>query len=138
MDFLAFFFVYSIIGWAMDTAYRSWGAKTWAPGNALKPLPIAPVYGFGALFILAVDPWVRSAPIFLEFFLFGIGLALFEFASGIFSEKVFHRRLWNYGHVRGWSRGYTDLWHLFIWGALALVLTRALHPLLTGSFSFAS
>lgn len=138
MNFFVPFLVYSCLGWVMDTAYRSWSAKRWAPGGAFHPLPVTPVYGFGALLVLSADPFVRPSPVLLEFFAFGVGLALFEFFSGLFSEAVFRRRLWNYGHVRGWFRGYTDVWHVLIWGTLALLLTRVIHPFFVERFLLAS
>lgn len=59
---------------------------------------------------------------------YGVVLALFEATSGVLTQRVTGKRLWNYGHTRGFFRGYTDFWHVPVWGALALMLVYWVHP----------
>lgn len=98
-------------------------------GNALKPLPFAPVYGFGVLFILLVEPVVGTWSILFQWLAYGAILAILEGFSGVFSTKVFGRPLWKY-HRSNSFEGYTDLWHAAVWGLLAVLLTHFLHPFL--------
>lgn len=96
-------------------------------GNALKPLPFAPVYGFGAIFVLIVEPVVGHWAIVFQWLAYGALLAILEGFSGMFSTEVFGKPLWKYHRSNSFD-GYTDIWHAAIWGLLALVLTWVMHP----------
>ena len=102
------FLVYGILGWGIDSGYRSLSERRWTSRNALKPLPICPIYGFGALFVLAMDSSLAGSVAWpLRGLIYGVVLALFEAVSGIVTQRVTGKRLWNYGHARNVFRGST-------------------------------
>ncbi len=102
-------------------------------GNAFKPFPVAPIYGFGALIVIGLEPWIGAWPIVLQWIAYGALLALLEGVSGPISTRVFGRVLWKY-HASDFFGGYTDFWHAGMWGLLALILVRFLHPFLLRLF----
>jgi len=96
---------------------------------ALKPLPFAPIYGFGALLILLIEPVVGLWPILFQWLAYGALLAVLEGFSGVFSTEAFGKPLWKYHKSKSFS-GYTDLWHAAVWGLLAVLMVQFLHPFL--------
>lgn len=127
LSFIAFFFLYSFIGWILDTSYRSFVAKRYAP-RSFFPVPLCPIYGIGALFVLLTYPSLNTMPIPAIWLFYAVVLGLFEGLSGFLIKKVFDRRLWDYEKELGSIGGFTDLLHACIWGTLALVVIFILHP----------
>jgi uncharacterized membrane protein len=122
------FLVYAILGWVLDSGYRSMTERRWTMGNALRPLPVCPVYGFGAWLALGAAAAFSPFPWWIQWGLYGGCLAFFEWASGVISAKLFRKRLWSYGNEDGWVEGYTDAWHVPVWGGLAMVTVHGIHP----------
>lgn len=113
----------------MDTAYRSFLARAFAPGSFF-PVPLCPIYGFGALLVIYLNRTFPSVPLVLQGLVYGILLALLEYLTGYFILLFFHRRLWHYAD--GWLNlgHFTDLPHAVLWGLLAVVLVKYLQPAL--------
>jgi uncharacterized membrane protein len=110
MNWILYFIIYSFIGWMIDSGYRSWYDRKWVSKNALKPLPFSPIYGFGALIVLMLAPFIEPWNLFLEWVVFGVSLALLEGFSGPIVTAVFKKPLWKYHRDKSFA-GYTDLWH---------------------------
>jgi uncharacterized membrane protein len=118
---MIYFVLYSFLGWVGDTAYRSFEKGRYVRGSFL-PIPFMPVYGFGALLVLALDTRFRALPLPLAFVLYGSLLAVLELLTGFCIKKYFKRRLWKYdGGVMNIG-GFTNLAHAALWGALAMVV----------------
>ncbi|MFA5936121.1 MAG: putative ABC transporter permease [Patescibacteria group bacterium] len=128
--FVLSFFIYSFIGWILDTSTRSWIKKRYTTGSFF-PIPFCPIYGFGALFVILLHNAIDHLPFLVEGFIFGIFLSLFEFISGKLIFIIFKRRLWKYEDT-GLSIGHwTDASHAVLWGILSLLLVTWIHPFLT-------
>ena len=69
MHYFLYFCTYSFLGWIIDTTYRSFLAQDLIFGGwfiSLQiPVPIAPVYGFGALALILLLPLVKRMPAIL-------------------------------------------------------------------------
>jgi uncharacterized membrane protein len=116
-----YFLLFSFIGWVGDTAYRSFEKGTYVRGSFL-PIPIMPIYGFGALLILFINTRLHPFPFFVKFFLYGSLLAALELATGFLVKKYFKRRLWKYDGGILNIGGFTNFAHVLLWGALAMIL----------------
>jgi len=125
---IGYFFLYSFLGWIIDTTYRSFVDSAFAPGPYLHPLPFTPMYGFGALLILLTYPSVKSLPLWQLFFFYAISLSFFEYMGAIFSLSILGVRLWDYSDGFLNIQGHTDLLHGLAWGALALLMIKCIHP----------
>ncbi|NDY41894.1 phosphohydrolase [Dissulfurirhabdus thermomarina] len=104
---LAFSFVFfSLLGWLLEVAYRSAGARRFVNPGLLRG-PYLVLYGAGALVLMAAASRLEAA---------GAGLALralvylvlttgLELVSGLVAERFFHVRLWDYSdqplHFKG-------------------------------------
>jgi uncharacterized membrane protein len=129
LPILIFFCVYSVMGWAVDTAYRSVHAGRYKPGGFSKA-PFSPIYGFAGLFIVAVAPSIAGWHLLLQWAFFTVVLGAFEYVGGAVTHRVFKRRLWDYRRDPWDLHGYTGPQFAAAWGALALVIAHAFHPFL--------
>ena len=132
--FIFLFFLYSFIGWIGDTAYRSFYERRYAPGSFF-PVPLCPVYGVGAVLVLVLDGFFHAAPLVLQWVVYGLLLAGLEEATGVFLLVFFKRRLWSYPDGRKKKGRFTDIGHAMLWGALAVLLVRYVHPFIGSSVS---
>lgn len=126
---LIYFCFYSVFGWIIDTAYRSYAARRYTRGGFSR-YPFSPIYGFAALFVLALAPYVRHWPIWIEALFFALFLGAYEYAGGVVSVKLFKRRLWNYSKDKWDIHGHTGPGYALTWGLLAVFIIYILHPFL--------
>ncbi len=120
------FLIYSVIGWFLDTAYRSLYDHELSIGSYFKA-PIAPIYGFGALLIFFLHPYVAQAPLLLEGLLFGIMIAAMEYVGGVYCVRVLRKKMWWYKGK--WTiGGHTHANRILFYGVLALMTVYIVHP----------
>jgi uncharacterized membrane protein len=121
------FFVYSFLGWILDTSYRSLLDGAFAPGSVTF-LPFTPIYGFGALAILSIDHFFKTKSILLKFFVFALIATMIEYAGGVYTESVLGVKLWDYSDQLFNYHGIISLLNSFYWGILGIALTEVIHP----------
>lgn len=124
---VGYFFLYSFLGWIIDTADRSWVAGHYSVGSVL-PVPLCPIYGFGVVASLLLAPLLRKLPLLFEGLIYGVALAVMEFLTGEFFLRMFHRRLWNYPTGFMNLDGFTDVFPVLLWGTAALLVVYFIHP----------
>ena len=126
------FFFYSFIGWCIEVCaaavqHRKFVNRGFVAG------PLCPIYGFGAILFEIFLPELTEDPFFL--FLGGFVLAsLLEYFTGMFFEKVYKKKLWDYSRFRYNVGGYICLPFSLLWGALSVVTVMFADPLLCGLF----
>ena len=126
------FFFYSFIGWCIEVCsaavqHRKFVNRGFVAG------PLCPIYGFGAMLFEIFLPELTEDPFFL--FLGGFVLAsLLEYSTGMFFEKVYKKKLWDYSRFRYNVGGYICLPFSLLWGALSVVTVMFADPLLCGLF----
>ena len=121
-----FFIVYSIAGWILESIYKSILEK--------KPInsgfmfgPYCPIYGFGAIIMIALLQNIKS-DITLLFIVSFVVLTLWEYVVGVILEKVYHTKYWDYSNNRININGRVCLLNSVYWGILGVVFTRVVHP----------
>lgn len=114
------FLVYAVFGWVWETIYVSILSRKLVDRGFLVG-PWLPIYGFGAMAILAVvQPVAQSA---LAVFLVGMGVAtILEFFTGMTLQKIFKMEWWDYSEEKFNYRGVIALVPSLFWGLLALLL----------------
>jgi uncharacterized membrane protein len=127
LAYILFFVLYSFCGWIIDTGFRSITSGKYDSGSFF-PVPLCPIYGFGALTVLFLHSFFALLPIVIQFFLYSVILAFLEWGTGVFLKKVFQKRLWNYKSTPFNIATFTDLPHALAWGALALAFLYLVHP----------
>ena len=112
------FWTYSFFGYLLE---RGYAVATHAERQARKCfwlLPLCPVYGLGALAVLALPPALTDG--FWSLALWG-GLAAtaVEYAVHLAYDRLLGVRFWDYSHVRGNLRGRVCLPFTLAWSLLA-------------------
>jgi len=121
-----YFFIYSFIGWVLESTYKSILQKKVVNSGFLLG-PFCPIYGFGALIMYFSLKDLTNNIIVL--FLFGlIVLSIFEYVVGLFLEIVFKTKYWDYSKNKFNIQGKVCLKNSLYWGALGVVFMRAVHP----------
>jgi len=114
LDLLFYFFLYSIIGWILESVYKSVLDKKMINSGFLYG-PYCPIYGFGAvIMLLFLNKFENN--IFLLFLTAFIILTIWEYIVGIFLEKVYHTKYWDYSTYRFNIKGRVCLLNSFYWG----------------------
>lgn len=92
-------------------------------------LPLCPVYGIGALAILALPGWVKASPVLL--YLGGaLAATMVEWALAVFYEKAARAPFWDYSALPWNLQGRVCLIFSLFWGFLALPLVYWVEPFL--------
>lgn len=127
-DWFWLFMLYSFIGFVLEVLFARATGNPKRDRKCLLFLPVCPVYGLGALFILALPAPVRSHPLLL-FLLGGLAATAAEFLMGLFYERLAGVRFWDYRHLRFQVGGQVCLLFTGIWGFLSLGLVHLVQPL---------
>lgn len=130
MDYILYFFIYSMLGWVCECLYCGIGAKRFVNRGFLEG-PYCPIYGWGALFVLyALRPF-RDHIVLL--FLAGmVGTSVLEYVTSYVMEKLFHSKWWDYSQRRFNLHGRICLRNSVMFGVMALVVVQIAHPLIEG------
>lgn len=123
----AWFFFYSAFGWIIDTAFRSYLVRGYASGS-LFPVPFCPIYGLGALAIFGLHVQLRHRGWLAQGIAYGLSLSALEYLAGEINLFFTGEKLWEYHGGLVNLNGFTNLEHAVLWGTLAIVLVRWLHP----------
>ena len=127
MVFFWNFMLYSFLGFLLEVAY-AWATGGRPNRKCLWVLPLCPVYGLGACFILALSRWAASYPPAL-FLLGSLAATTAEYLTALFYEKILGVAFWDYRDLPGNFQGRVCLPFSLAWGVLSLVLVYWLHPL---------
>lgn len=128
------FMLYSFIGFVLEVFFALATGNPKRDRKCLYFLPLCPVYGLGALFILVLPAPVRENPFFL-FLLGGLAATVAEFFMGLFYERLAGVRFWDYRHLPFQVGGQVCLSFTGIWGLLSLGLVYLTHPWVEGILS---
>ncbi len=122
------FIIYSFLGFLLEVVFaRLTGGR--AERKNLLLLPICPVYGLGACAILWLTPMAQGRPLLLLILGMGAATAV-EYATAAWYEQALGVSFWDYTGLPGSIRGRICLPFSLVWGLLAVLLMRWVHPAL--------
>ena len=124
-DFLplvAYFIIYSFIGWVLESTYKSVLQKKWVNSGFLHG-PICPIYGYGAM-IMYLSLRNLTNNIFILFWFGLIVLSAFEYVVGWLLEITFKTKYWDYSRKMFNIHGRVCLQNSLYWGILGVVFTK--------------
>src|SRR5690625_478768 len=90
---LAYFIIYSILGWIMESIFRSICEKKMINTGFLKG-PFCPIYGIGAIIMILFLKDFKNNTVLL-FLISMIVLTLWEYIVAVILEKTFHIKYWD-------------------------------------------
>jgi len=124
---LSLFFLYSMMGWILETTYRSLSHKRFYNPGFLKG-PIIPLYGNAGIFITLTAVFTRNEPVLVRLLVYFTAITVMEFITGEIMLRLFKRRYWDYtGNLLN-LRGHICLPFSVAWAILSLVFEVTLHP----------
>ena len=138
LNYILMFFVFSAIGWTIESIYCSLGNKKIINRGFLYG-PVCPIYGTGALvFEILVTP--LSQPAEKRWWLVAIvGMILadiVEYLTSYIMEKLFNARWWDYSENFLNLHGRICFKHTCYWGLFSLIYVYAVSPLYKHAIDF--
>ena len=124
--FITYFIVYSFAGWLLESIYKTFYNKKFVNSGFLIG-PYCPIYGIGALIMLLTLSFLKEKPALLFISSFFI-LSCWEYFVGLFLEKAFKTKYWDYSNIKFNIQGRVCLKNSIYWGILGLVFIEILHP----------
>lgn len=124
---ITYFFLYSFLGWAMESLYISVLQRKLINTGFLHG-PFCPIYGFGAvvLYVLLSPLKGNVLAIFCTGFFV---LSLWEYFVGFLLEKLFKTKYWDYSKNRFNINGRVCLLNSIYWGLLSIFFIEIWNPI---------
>ena len=135
MYYLNCFFVYSFLGYILETSLALITKSGFKSGIMYGPF--TPIYGVGTVIILVLSKyffinlhmprWIETR---IVFFILSIFLSCIELLGGILIEKIFGIIFWSYKNHKYNIGNYISLEMAFIWGAVSILFIYVINPIL--------
>ena len=125
IDYIAYFFIYSFLGWIIETIY----AFIIHGGFVKRGFLFCPIYGFGAVILLLATKKMYGKP-FQKFLIATVLFTAFEYFVSLMLEEIFGLRWWDYSNDFLNIQGRVSLMYTIFWGVIGLILLEKLHPLI--------
>ena len=125
-DLILYFMLYSFLGWIMESIFRSFCEKKIINTGFLIG-PVCPIYGIGSVIIIAFMGNMQGK-IIETFFLSIVVFTLWEYFVGVFLEKVFNTKYWDYSDHKINFQGRICLTNSIAWGFLGVGFINIIHP----------
>ncbi len=124
---ITYFFLYSFLGWAMESLYISVLQRKVINTGFLHG-PFCPIYGFGAvvLYVLLSPLKENVIAIFCTGFFV---LSLWEYFVGFLLEKLFKTKYWDYSKNKFNINGRVCLLNSIYWGLLSIFFIEIWNPI---------
>lgn len=123
-----YFIFYSFLGFLVETAFARAVRAPKRDRKCFYLLPLCPVYGLGALLILAPTPWLRPHPLFVAVWS-ALAATAAEYSMGLFYENALGVSFWDYTHLPWNLRGRICPLFSFFWCLLGLLTVYVIHPI---------
>ncbi len=122
------FFIYSIIGWILESLYVTIQQKKIVNRGFLIG-PYCPIYGFGALgMILYLEQYKDN--VITVFLLAVIICSILEYVTSYLMEKLFKARWWDYSNKRFNLNGRICGQNALLFGIGGVIIIYFVHPIL--------
>ena len=127
MEYLIYFYVYSLLGWLLETIYASIRRHRYCSKQTLLKSPLCPIYGIGAVLMLWLLSPVQDsyALVFAGGFFIASSV---EYLVSAYYLRRFHIRRWSYAKCFGNLDGHVTISYSILWGFFAICLLFWLHP----------
>jgi uncharacterized membrane protein len=126
--YLWFIIIYAFLGWCAEVAYAAVNTGKFVNRGFLNG-SVCPIYGFGAVIIIASLTPLRENIILL--FLGSVLLiSALEWFTGWAFYKIFAQKWWDYSNMPFNIGGYTCLKFSLMWGVVCLLVMNVIHPII--------
>lgn len=129
LQYFLIFFIYSIIGWIIESTYVSFLEKKKINRGFLIG-PYCPIYGLGSLImILYLEQYKEN--IITVFFLAIVICSILEYITSYLMEKIFHARWWDYSNEKFNLNGRICGKNSLLFGLGSIIVIYFIHPILS-------
>lgn len=125
-ELITYFVIYSFLGWIMESIVRSFCEKKLINTGFLYG-PFCPIYGCGAIIMIVFLKSFENTWLLL-FLISFLVLTCWEYVVGVFLEKIFKTKYWDYSDHKFNFQGRICLSNSICWGALGVVFIKYIHP----------
>ena len=119
-ELLWFFFIYSFLGWILETVIAAWKQRKFA-NRGLVNGPFCVIYGIAAA-VMSIS--LREMTGIWLFLFAAVYATVIEWIAGPLIEKAFKARWWNYSGMKWNLDGYICLPMSLLWGLLGFVTVK--------------
>ena len=124
--FILYFFIFAFLGWLMETFYAIYNLGYFTKRGFLYG-PICPIYGFGALMLIAFLGQYRKNN--LKLFLYAVVLfSAFEYVVSYGLDALFSMHWWDYTNEFFNLNGRISIFYSFAWGIIAIIFINHIYP----------
>lgn len=120
---------YSFSGWCLEVLYYFKNEQRFVNRGFLYG-PFCPIYGFGIVFLVTFFDSYKNN-IFSLFLLGFIFTSVLEYFTGLFLEKTFKCKWWDYTDDPFNIHGRVCLPYSLLWGVGEVVIVNVVHPVIT-------
>jgi len=121
-----YFFIFSILGWLMETLY-SFIVLGHFTNRGFLYGPLCPIYGFGALILIIFLSKYRNSSLKL-FTYSAVIFSIFEYLVSYILEVLFHAFWWDYTYDFFNLNGRISIFYSLAWGIAAIILIGHIYP----------
>ena len=121
-----YFFLFSIIGWCMETLYAFVLSGQFIKRGFLYG-PLCPIYGYGALILIIFLGKYKNNGLKL-FTYSAIIFSVFEYLVSYALEVLFHSYWWDYTNDFFNLNGRISIFYSFAWGIIAIIFVGHVYP----------
>ena len=125
--------IYSFLGYLLEVGYAKLVHGRGSGRKCLLLLPLCPVYGVGAVAIVALSG-AHPQPMWVMGVGFGAATVV-ELLFGLYYKYVLGVAFWNYSKIRWNVGGLVCLPFSLAWSGLALALVYTVHPIVKSCVS---
>lgn len=123
---LLYFFIYSFIGWIMETIFAFSIAHTFVKRGFLFG-PLCPIYGCGGVILITFLDKYKKNKVKL-FFMAILVFTVFEYISGYALDALFGLKWWDYTYDFCNLNSRIALFYSLAWGIIAVIFIELIHP----------
>lgn len=127
-DLIYFFTIYSFLGWCTEVLYYFKKEHKFVNRGFLYG-PFCPIYGVGLISIIVLLDNFKNN-IFILFLSAFFLTSFIEYFTGLFLEKIFKSKWWDYTEDPFNINGRICLPYSLIWGAASVGVVKIVHPLI--------
>ena len=124
---LAYFFIYSVLGYVVETIFGIITKSTWESRQSFLYGPFCGIYGLGAVIMIFFLQYFNKNNNSLFFGGFIIG-SITEYLISLLGEKIFHVIWWDYSNMPLNINGRICVFFSLFWGFLAIYLMSYVNP----------
>jgi uncharacterized protein len=128
---LFFFFLFSLLGWGLETIYRTIRNRRLINPGFLTG-PIVPLYGVSGVFILITYLHAHHYSIVTRIVLYFLAITILEYITGETMLRFFKKRFWDYRDEILNFRGHVCVPFSLAWAALSILFEQIIYPFSVG------